>query len=702
MKKSPLPLPLLLATTLCLLPPASRAGHALQLAELTEEDYFLGEVPVVLTATRLAQPQYETPIAVTIIDRAMIDASGALDIPDLLRLVPGFQVAHADGHTVSATYHGLADETARRMQVMVDGRPVYISTLGGVFWTDLPLDIEDIDRIEVIRGPNSAAYGANAFLGAINIVTLHPAQAAGTRAKLLAGNKDTQKYYLRHGGSNGRLDYRLTLARRHDDGFKKYLNENNGVYSYQQRYDSKRVSLLNFRADYRLSNQDKLQLQFGYNGGPRGTGDPTDVTDPTRDRKVQSHFQQLKWHRQQGDNEYSLQIYHNYLKQREGYSTPLLSTLLGVPPALVGVVFPGEQDEALSINNGVTDQRLEVEFQHSLRINGTLRAVWGLGSRLDRSRGEDWFNRTDRIESRLHRLFGNLEVQATPDLTLNLGAMLESSSLIREHISPRLAINYQFSEQHSLRASASHALRIPTLYEERNDAAFRFSTGTLIDQITYGSADLKPEQLTSLEIGYLGHLPAYRLNLDLKLFHDRMRDRITTVKDKAFPEPDLDGDGRTNALVSVNSGELTVNGFEAAISYRPSLRTMVVFNYAYAHAKGWALNAINNPFNPWDVENLQDDVPTLTRSLFVMHRLPHAVDVSALYYKISAMKWLGDGDKLGDQDRLDLRIAKQFRAGGSRSTLALVVQNALDEYRDFRDENIFDTRVYAELGIDLN
>src|SRR5690606_41460303 len=80
----------------------------LLLSELAGEEYFLDQVPVVLSATRLDQPQYEAPVAVTVLDRAMIEASGVLDITDLLRRVPGFQVAHPRGHTVAATYHRLA------------------------------------------------------------------------------------------------------------------------------------------------------------------------------------------------------------------------------------------------------------------------------------------------------------------------------------------------------------------------------------------------------------------------------------------------------------------------------------------------------------------------------------------------------------------------------------------------------------------
>ncbi len=132
-------------------------------ADLSEAD-FLDELPVVLSVSRLSQPVSDAPAAVTVIDQDMIRASGFRDIPDLLRLVPGFSVAYTRDNTWAAGYHGLGDAYSRRFQVLVDGRSIYSPHYGAVNWTDLPLAIDDIERIEVVRGPNAAVYGANAFV----------------------------------------------------------------------------------------------------------------------------------------------------------------------------------------------------------------------------------------------------------------------------------------------------------------------------------------------------------------------------------------------------------------------------------------------------------------------------------------------------------------------------------------------------------
>lgn len=695
---------------------SSAAPTDLQLSELSGEAYYFDQVPVVLSATRLAQPQYEAPVAVSVIDRAMIEASGALDIPDLLRMVPGFQVGHSRGHTVSATYHGLADEHARRMQVLVDGRPVYGPALGGVRWTDLPLDIKDVERIEVVRGPNAAAFGSNAFLGAINIITQHPSQVAGTELSWAEGNKDIRKGLLRHGGRQGKFDYRMSLGYRRDEGFKSRTDlgppdpVNGSVFARDPLNDGLRLAQFSFRGDYQLSNTDSVELMAGYNGGERGEGRFDNIVEAPRDRHVQSHFQQLVWrHSNSTEEETRVQFYHTYMRHRE-HTEALLSDIasaaLGVtvPPIAVGMFFPGHEDEVAVTNFGVFEERYELEFQNNFRLNPQARMVWGASSRFDRVGGEDWFSRSDYIENQLHRVFGNLEWHPYHKGTLNLGSTLEHSGQTGLQLSPRVALNHQLQDNHGVRAGISRAYRMPTLYEDNADGAIRFRNGDLIDQFILGNTDLDPEQITSYELGYLGRFPSFNTTLDIKLFHDKLENRIAAPKKYAYPsELNVVSDGQI--FYHTNSGELSTNGVEVALTYRPEIRTMVSLNWAYAKAKGTAIDSFEDTTGGdptlLTYEDLGEDVPRHTYSVFAMHRLPGQIDISALYYKVSRMKWLGDGDRLGPQDRLDLRVAKHLRSNGVRSSIAFVVQSALDEYLEFRDENVFDTRAYIELTIGI-
>ena len=139
------------------------------LASVTELD-FLGEMPVVLSVSRLRQPASEAPSSTTVIDRETIRASGFLEIADLFRLVPGFYVGRVNGNHPVVSYHGLTGEYSPRLQVLIDGRSVYSQLFGGAEWSDLALSIDDIERIEIVRGPNAASFGSNAFFGVINII----------------------------------------------------------------------------------------------------------------------------------------------------------------------------------------------------------------------------------------------------------------------------------------------------------------------------------------------------------------------------------------------------------------------------------------------------------------------------------------------------------------------------------------------------
>lgn len=147
------------------------------------DDLFIdnSDLPQVLTATRLKQSPAAVPGSMTVLDSELIRASGARDIPELLRLVPGMMIGYGAGNQPTVNYHGSNASEARRMQVLIDGRSVYRAGLATVDWSDIPLAMEDIERIEVFRGPNTVSYGANALMAVVNILTRNPADSHGTR-----------------------------------------------------------------------------------------------------------------------------------------------------------------------------------------------------------------------------------------------------------------------------------------------------------------------------------------------------------------------------------------------------------------------------------------------------------------------------------------------------------------------------------------
>lgn len=132
------------------------------------------DIPEVLATTRLRQPKSRVPGTTTIIEGELIRALGIMNLVEVFRLVPGMTVAAVGSNNPVTSYHGTVHYEQRRMQVLVDGRTSYRPNLADVDWNAMPVPLELIERIEVSRGPNAAAYGINAFLATINIITRSP------------------------------------------------------------------------------------------------------------------------------------------------------------------------------------------------------------------------------------------------------------------------------------------------------------------------------------------------------------------------------------------------------------------------------------------------------------------------------------------------------------------------------------------------
>ncbi|MBI3897771.1 MAG: TonB-dependent receptor [Gammaproteobacteria bacterium] len=631
------------------------------------EDAFIGELPIVLTATRLAQPKSETPAAITVIDRDMIRASGARQIPELFRFVPGFQIGYSNGHLPTVTYHGLSDENSRRMQVLIDGRSIYSPLFGGVFWYELPLAVDDIERIEVIRGPNAATYGANAVHGVINIITRHPSQDVGSFVKINDGGHDIFDGTVRYGTSGPNHHTRVTAGYRADDGI-------------DGRPDTSRVPFVNARSDLLLDNHDSLELQFGASEARAENGISNDTVSTPRDTEANTSYQLLRWSRRlAADQELAIQLFHNYRKYDDNFLAQPLN--LGPPIGIVRVPVSFDSFE----------ERYDLELQHTLQPFDDWRLVWGAGTRLDRVRSQTWFNTGDTIENHLHRFFANAEWHALPQTFINAGAMVEKTDLTDTEVSPRLALNHHLTPQHTLRLAASKAARTPVLLEVRGDEKF-FYNGLLLEHNIDGNENLASESMESYEAGYLGQLLANRLLIDVRIYRDRLHHMITE-----YVVPAADPEGQ--AFSFRNEGDVIVDGIDTQIDWHVDTKTRLSVGLAYMDADSSVIgaDAVRNQ------TNRASSVPRHTISLLASHQLADAWSGSVAYYRVDDMLWMGDGDQIEDYARVDLRLAHQLRCNELRGELALVVQNALDnEYVDFREENIIGRRVFVSFSAQLH
>lgn len=611
--------------------------------QLSEQDYFV-DIPLVLSATRLPQSAREAPVAVTIIDRDMIEASGYTEIPDLLRLVPGFLVDYDSGHIQAASYHLLTNRFVRQQQVLVDGRSVYSPNFGGVQWTELPITIDDIERIEVVRGANAATFGSNSMMGIVNIITKDAILDRGTDVKVNVGTNELREGFLRYGNTNGKLDYRINAAYRSDDGF-------------EQRYDGKIVRLLNSRFDYQVDNNDTLMFQAGYSEGPREEDNTFDSGIPNHLRETFSQFQQAKWqHTTNSSNEYSLQLYHTQLTENKSYT---------------------RTDFPILIDEYQKSERYELEFQQSLSPFVGARFVWGASYRLDSVVNPLYLGTQDELEKRTRRLFGHTEYRLTEDLLLNAGVMLEDNDITGTEISPRIALNKDITNNDTIRVSYSRATRTPVLFEEYPNT---FLTTPVFNQIFYDNGSIQSETVDNYEIAWVGNSQDKQLFYDVKLFREDIDGLISSANTSPYPDAD------NQAAYFDNFDNIKITGFEGSLDYRPSQKVRIYFTYANINV---------------DSEDIGDEysvaAPEHSASLLSMFKLQDDINTSFLVNARSKTKPLArrssDPVTMPSYVRVDWRVAKNIDGVNANHKLAFVVQNIFDNV-DFSRLNNFQGREY--------
>ena len=163
----------------------------------------LGNVEVT-TASKEPEEVWKTPAAIYVITQDDIRRSGATSVPELLRLVPGVEVARIDSDHWSVGIRGFGSEFSKSVLVLIDGRSVYTPLFAGVYWELQNVMLEDVERIEVIRGPGGTIWGANAVNGVINIITKSSKDTHGALASVSGGNVDQGMGDFRYGGGNGK------------------------------------------------------------------------------------------------------------------------------------------------------------------------------------------------------------------------------------------------------------------------------------------------------------------------------------------------------------------------------------------------------------------------------------------------------------------------------------------------------------------
>jgi iron complex outermembrane receptor protein len=627
----------------------------------------------------LSQSIADAPSAVTVIDRETIRASGIVDLPEIFRLVPGFYVGtnagfvHNTNHVVS--YHGMTTAYSGAMQVLINGRSVYSPLYGGVQWSELPIAIADIERIEITRGPNAASYGANSFFGVINIITQNPSDQLGTSISATYGN-GRHESFARYAGKQADVSYRVTAGYRDDDGL-------------DNRYDFKRTRLLNAQADYRVNDKNNLEFELGLVNGDREDDESLGTIrffEP-RVRGIENNYELIRWRHNVSDNsDFSLQAYHSLDKSNDVINSVDLSGF----PFFTHLASP----TFIQIDNDIEMERYDLEAQHTFYLSQSLRGVWGASVRQDKMYSPYYLGTNNTDTFNLQRLFGHAEWRPLDHVVLNLGAMVENNSFTGTNTSPRASLNFKINSNQTIRFGISTALRTPNYLEDK------FNTSIIVPRLAPNlpyiaqyfsdTPNLKPERIISREIGYLGDFG--KLSLDTRVFYDDIHDYIKSTINTSFVAPAGFVLIKQPRLFA-NAGDVNVKGVEAQVKWRITNDTRLLLNYAYVNIDGDEKQTANN---------ISMSMPRDTISALITHRLNPQWDASLAYYQTSEVAALGDGGLVGSAQRTDVRLARKFMADHFSGEVSAVVENLFNEqYQEFAPYNTLQRRARLNVRLDF-
>ena len=649
---------------------------------LTEDD-LLVEIPMVQGPTHMTQTLAQTPASVTILDRQTIQASAAVGVIDLFRLVPGFQTYFVDGSRMGTTYHALGDEYPRRLEVKVDGRSVYESIFSAVDWSVIGVTLDDIEYVEIVRGANASADGSNAFLASINIVTRSPLADSGWSINSQLGTGDVRNANLAYTGTLGPVNHRTTLSIRSNDGFDDSFDQGAPVIAE----DSSENFSGTFRGLWTPNASDSLEFQAGISESNLGIGERDYIK-----RKVSYKYQYVNWSRlMSSGSKLQMLLYHNDMDTIDQVAPLFLSEALGIPDTSPNWPLPGLPDKLVVDETDRSEsERWDLELRGILNPLENLRAVTGVAVRHDRVQGQELFDRPDSLSETSHRAYTNLEWTSSDRLVINAGLVLEKKDSADSYFSYRLAGNYQLHPEHIVRVAFNRSFRSPTLLESQQQQFVRYNENIILDASVISDADINNERLRSLEVGYLGYLFDRTLSFDMRLFREQLTD---VISERRSSYPDLDN------FVNIrdNTGKFNVDGFEIQTHYRPNDRFLLRGHYSYSDIDG---------------ETLYRSAPVLEIRDLGIHGLKHGAGLLTSYafdrgvtlssmvsYRSATRHYLGTN--VENHTRIDLKASRRWSINNSDIDLSLVVQNAGEPYSEFRNYNQFKTQYVLGLKVSM-
>ncbi|MFN7975898.1 MAG: TonB-dependent receptor [Acidobacteriota bacterium] len=500
-------------------------------------------VEVVVTASKHGQKITEAPAAVTVITADDIEASGALGLADLFRRIPGLDFMQVSARDYNVNARGFNNTLSRRLLVLVDGRSVYLDLLGFTLWDGIQVTLDDIERIEVVRGPGSALYGANASSGVVNIITKAPKDIDGGVAHAGYGEFATGEAGILYGDAAGKLGYKVSASYYQTDAFDNPDKDGDSRFQRKGEVASRQPKGM-FRVSYDFDDDSRFTVDGGYGAtsGTLYTGiGPLDIQPGSYSPFVRTAYTR-------GD--FFFQGFWNGLK--------------------------GETLNLTSLQtNHFTTNAYDLEGQYSHQLGERNFVVLGASARL----ADIASDLTSKDESELTcGVYGQDEIKLSDRWTGNAAFRIDHDPLIGTVFAPKGGIVFAPNPKHSFRLTAATAYNSSSFIESYLDYTVKIPIGggNTLDIDATGNTELDPERIVSFELGYRA-FPRDNLLLDVNLFHARLHDFIQFIATDFYDE------GKTvpKSYTYVNAGSASETGIELSAELYLSERLGLFGSYAY-------------------------------------------------------------------------------------------------------------------------
>ncbi|MGH8318835.1 MAG: TonB-dependent receptor plug domain-containing protein [Steroidobacteraceae bacterium] len=501
---------------------------------------------VVTSVTRGPQPLSQAAAAVAVVTSDQIESSGAMSVPEAIRYVPGINVAQMTASQWAVSSRGFASVNSPDLLVLSDGRSIYTPLFSGVFWDVQDYLMQDIDRIEVIRGPGAALWGSNAVNGVINIITKPAEDTQGAWLETGGGSEEDALTAAQYGGETGdQVYYRV---------FAKYQNHAPEDYPGATS-DGWHLGHVGFRTDWKADSADAFTVQGdAYDGrigelttaniigqpGPQGP-----LVVGVSGGNVLAHWQ----HAMSETSDYEVRIYYDYTHRNDPAFTDDLGTL-------------------------------DLDFLEHLPLGAIQKLTWGVTGRtmedIDHGKGIFALNPPD---ARYNLASGFLqdEVSLPHAVRLTLGTKLEHNDFSGFEVQPSVRAAWDLSDTQTLWGAVSRAVRVPTRIEQDEDIDAANPAGNSVVALL-GNRNFHAEQVLAFELGYRWR-PLPNLSLDLASF----RNRYTGLESLEPGTPFLDTvTGQTIIpILAENLIDGHSTGLEGLAQYSPVAWWRLSVNYSY-------------------------------------------------------------------------------------------------------------------------